>query len=71
MVIIYAVVNNFLSDVPVEELTAFEGELFDYIEGAHPEIYASIRETKDLLPETVKAMAAAIEECKARFLAGR
>lgn len=71
VVIIYAVVNNFLSDVPVEELTAFEGELFDYIEGAHPEIYASIRETKDLLPETVKAMAAAIEECKARFLAGR
>lgn len=69
VMILYAVNNNFLAEIPVEDVLRFQEELFAYIDTAHPEIVASIRETKDLTKENTAALEEAIGECKAKFLA--
>ena len=52
VIIIYAVINNFLSSVPVSRIADFEKELMTYIESTRPEISAAIRETGKLEPDT-------------------
>ncbi len=52
VIIIYAVVNNFLSSVPVDRISDFEKELIAHIESTRPEISTAIRETGKLEPET-------------------
>ena len=52
VIIIYAVINNFLSSVPVSRIADFEKELMAYIESTRPEISAAIRETGKLEPDT-------------------
>ena len=68
VVIIFAVVNNFLAQVPLEKITDFQNELFGYLDRMHPEILDSIRTTKELTKENTEALKAAIEECKKQFL---
>mgnify|MGYP000736089354 FL=1 len=46
VIIIYAVTKRFLLDVPVEDITRFEKEFFDYLDTKHPEIPAAIAEEK-------------------------
>lgn len=61
VVIIFAVVNKYLIDVPVEQIAEFERELFAYMDGNHGDILDSIRETKtidgikDTLPKAIEA----------------
>lgn len=71
VVIIYAVTNNFLSDVPVEAVRDFESELFAYISANKPEIFTSIVTSGQLSDETATAIEAAINEFKPSFLASR
>ena len=52
VIIIYAVINNFLSSVPVSRIADFKKELMAYIESTRPEISAAIRETGKLEPDT-------------------
>ena len=65
--IIYAVVNNLLSDVAVEDIKRFEGELFEHLVATRDELLATIRESGRLEPETEDALRAAILEFKAKF----
>ena len=44
-------VNNFLTDIKVEDIARFQDELFEFIDNTHPEIIESIHTTKDLKPE--------------------
>ena len=61
VVIIYAVVNKYLLDVPVELIAQFETELFAYLDSNHGDILDSIRQTKtidgvqDTLPKAIEA----------------
>lgn len=71
VVIIYAVTNNFLTDVPVEAVRDFESELFAYISANKPEIFSAIASTGELSAETSAAIEAAINEFKPSFLASR
>ena len=48
VVIIYAVVNNYLKNIRVEDIAEFEKDLFVYIDETHPDIFSSIRETGEL-----------------------
>ena len=66
--IIYSVVNNLLSDVPVERIQEFESALFDYLTVQRPAILESIRDTKQLTAENEAALREAIQDCKAQFL---
>ena len=66
--IIYSVVNDLLSDVPVERIQEFESALFDSLTVQRPAILESIRDTKQLTAENEAALREAIQDCKAQFL---
>ena len=65
VIIIYAATKKYLLDIPTSQVLAFEKELFQYIDTKYPEIPKSIRETKEMKPETEELLKKAIEECKA------
>ena len=62
VIIIYAATKKYLLDIPTNQILDFEKELFKFID---PEIPASIREAKQMTPETEELLKKAIEECKA------
>ena len=66
--IIYAVVNNLLRDLPLEEIARFEDELFHYLEATKGDLLKTIRETGNLSDESAAELKAAIEHCKAKFI---
>ena len=68
VVIIYAVTNNYLSDIAVENISEFEQGLFDFITTQRPEIVNAINETKDLSKETEQNIVNAINDFKAKFV---
>ena len=65
VIIIYAATKKYLLDIHTSQVLAFEKELFQYIDTKYPEIPKSIRETKEMKPETEELLKKAIEECKA------
>jgi F-type H+-transporting ATPase subunit alpha len=67
VLIIYAGTNGYLDDLPVEECRRFEGELYDFVENAHPKILADIREKKILDDSLKTVINSALKELKERF----
>ncbi len=67
VVILYSVMNGYLSDVPVERIKDFEQEFMLYIDNNHKEIFEEIKETADLTDETIEKIKKAIEEFKKSF----
>ncbi len=65
--IIYAVVNNMLKEIAVEDIGRFESELFEYLTAVKSELLASIRETGILSPESEEELKAAILAVKEKF----
>ena len=63
VIIIYAVINNLLSDIELEDIKRFEAELYSYMDSVHPEIIEKILEAEDFNEELTKA----IEEFKVKF----
>ena len=68
VIIIYAVTKRFLLDVPVEEITRFEKEFFEYLDTKHPEIPAAIAEEKVISDATEEKLVKALNDFKAEFL---
>ena len=68
VIIIYAVTKRFLLDVPVEDITRFEKEFFDYLDTKHPEIPAAIAEKKVISDATEEKLVKALNDFKAEFL---
>jgi len=64
VMIIYAVTNDFLDDVPVEEVRDWEDAFHRFMEENHPQIGETIAREKDLSEETATALRKAIEEFK-------
>ena len=65
--IIFAVVNNLLRDIAIEDIKAFEAELSEYLVATKENLLASIRETGVLSDENAAELRAAIEYCKSKF----
>lgn len=63
VIIIYAVINNLLADIELEDIKRFEAELYSYMDSVHPEIIKKILNAEDFNEELTKA----IEEFKVRF----
>ena len=68
VIIIYAVTKRFLLDVPVEDITRFEKEFFDYLDTKHPEIPTAIAEEKVISDATEEKLVKALNDFKAEFL---
>ena len=71
VVIIYAVVNNYLKNIRVEDIAGFEKDLFVYIDETHPDIFSSIRETGELTKENEQAVKDVLAEYSQKFLQSR
>ena len=66
--IIYAVVNNLLKDVAVEDISRFEKGLFEYLTATRDDLLASIRDTGVLTDETTAELKDSILVYKEKFL---
>ncbi|KGX93892.1 F0F1 ATP synthase subunit alpha [Pontibacillus halophilus JSM 076056 = DSM 19796] len=66
VMIIYALVNGYLDDIPVNDVTRFEAEIQEWVGKNHPELYDTIKQTGQL-PEKAD-MNSAVEEFKKTFV---
>lgn len=64
VMLIYAGVNGYLDDVPVEKVRSFEAAFIRYMEASHPDIGRKITDTKDLDAETETALKNALTDFK-------
>ena len=51
VVIIYAVINNFLKDIAVDKIKQYQADLLDHIKSTCPDILTSIKTEKVMKPE--------------------
>ena len=68
VIIIYAVTHKYLLDIPVEDITRFESEFFEFLNTKYAEIPAAIAAEKVISDETESKLQSAIEEFKKSFL---
>jgi F-type H+-transporting ATPase subunit alpha len=66
--IIYAGTNGMLDDLPLDQIRAFEQDLYKFLENAHPAILTTIREKKNLDDDLKSQLNSAIQEFKTRFV---
>lgn len=67
VIIIYAVINNYLKNIPVEKIGAFEADLFRHIADKHPDIADSIRKEKVLTPENEEKLKTVLAEFTEKY----
>lgn len=68
VIIIYAVVSGALLDIPANQISEFEKELFSFVDSVYSDIPESIRTTGKLEDDVKEKLTKAIEECKSKFL---
>jgi len=69
IVIIFAGANGYLDDIPAEDVTKFEAELYPFIEAKYPDLLESIKNEKkldDKITEELKSVL--LEEFKSTFV---
>jgi len=71
VVVLYAGTQGMLDDLPVEVVRSFEEFLYPFVERHAPEIYAEIREKKELSESLRQAMDQVIQKAKAEFIQAR
>ena len=67
VIIIYAVTNKYLLDVPVEDITRFEKEFFEFLDSRYPEVPNSIADEKVISDATEEKLKKALSEFKGTF----
>jgi len=67
VVSLFCVTRGHLDDIPLQDVRRFEAEFHAWVDANRPEIFASIRDTKDLTPENEQALVNAIQEFKKSF----
>ncbi|MFN3505373.1 MAG: F0F1 ATP synthase subunit alpha [Caldimicrobium sp.] len=65
--ILFAGTRGFLDEMPLEVLSQYERELYDFIEKKYPEIYQEIREKKEISAELDEKMRKALSEFNEEF----
>jgi F-type H+/Na+-transporting ATPase subunit alpha len=69
VMILYAVTNGMLDDVPTARVRAFEHAFHEYVSTRKPHISEAIRASGKLEQDTIGALTAAVQEFKEGFLA--
>ncbi len=64
VMIMYALTNGHLDDIPVESIRDFETKLYDYMGSVHPDVGNAIREKKRLDDELTEQLKNAVTEFK-------
>ncbi len=68
VLIIFAGVNGYLDDLPVEWVRPFEGKFLQWLQHRYPEILHEIETTRDFSPGTEEKMHRAVVEFKETFV---
>jgi len=68
VMILYAAINGYVDDIPVNRVAAFETNLHSFMEANHPEVGKAIAKEKDISSKTEEALKKAIGEFKQGFL---
>ena len=71
VIIIYAVINDFLKPIPVDRIAEFEKGLFTFVDESHPDIISSITQTKELTKENEAALKEVLKTFTEKFMAGK
>ncbi|WP_027094314.1 F0F1 ATP synthase subunit alpha [Cohnella thermotolerans] len=67
VVSLFIVTRGHTDDIPVQDVRRFESEFLSYLDANNPQIFASIRDTKDLTADNEKALVEAIGAFKKGF----
>ena len=67
VMLLYAVINGYMDDIPVKRVAAFETEFTRFMAASHPELGQSIAKTKELSQEAEEALKKAVQEFKQGF----
>ena len=68
VMILYAVINGYLDDIPIDEVVAFEVDFHKFMGANHPDVGEFIAKTKEISAKTEEALKKAILEFKQGFL---
>jgi F-type H+-transporting ATPase subunit alpha len=69
IVILFAAVNGYADDVPIERLQEFEEQLYTFMGERHPDVLATLRETRDLPPGAEARLTSALRDFQVSFVA--
>ena len=67
VMILYAVINGYMDDIPMAKVTAFEADFYRFMEASHADLGKSIAKTKELSTEAEETLKKAITEFKQGF----
>jgi len=67
VMILYAVINGYMDDIPLDRVTAFESDYFRFMESSYADLGKNIAKTKELSPEAEETLKKAIQEFKPGF----
>ncbi len=67
VIIIFVATNKYLLDVPVEDITRFEKEFFEFLDTKYPEVPSAIAQSREISEETDGKLRNAVEEFKKQF----
>jgi F-type H+/Na+-transporting ATPase subunit alpha len=70
VMVLYAVANGYLDDVPVEQIQRWETGFHEFVRDQRPEIGRTIRQSGTLADETVTQLGEALKEYNTRFAEG-
>ncbi|NEZ47433.1 F0F1 ATP synthase subunit alpha [Clostridium niameyense] len=68
IIILYAAVNNYLNDIPINKISQFEKELLEYVDTHHRDVKKEILQYKKLTDEITEKINKVISEFKKIFL---
>jgi F-type H+-transporting ATPase subunit alpha len=64
VMILYAAINGYLDDVPLDKISVFESNFHRFMEANHPKIGDQIAKDKEIKPEIEEKLKAAVAEFK-------
>ena len=64
VMILYAAINGYIDDVPLDKVVAFETSFHRFMEANHPKIGKNIAKEKEITAKTEEALKKAILEFK-------
>ena len=67
VIIIYAVINNYLASVPVEKTAQYQKELLNTVHSTHSDLADGIKNEKVLSPENEEKLKKVLEDFTAKF----
>jgi F-type H+-transporting ATPase subunit alpha len=69
VMVLYAVINGYMDDIPVDKISAFEADFYRHMETSYADLAKNIAATKDLDDTSEATLKKAIEEFKQGFAA--